>query len=128
MCLLLNNSAVDALVHAVDHDGEKEAEDGPDVLEVDPVVHKSVVLVQVVAFWVIAEFGFVHDSDKPSNVDGETNSNKVVHFEEKTEGTLLHLVDLGEKFNELVHALHAKIDKHEPVDVLHVCCRVFVVR
>ena len=37
--LLLDYSLVDTLVHAVNHDGEDETEDGPDVLEEDPVIH-----------------------------------------------------------------------------------------
>ena len=102
--MLPDNSVVDTLVHAVNHDGEQEAEDGPDVLEVDPVVHQSVFLVQIV---VCLELGLVHDVHEPGDVDRESNANEVIHLEEKTEGTLLHLVDLGEKLNELVHALHA---------------------
>jgi hypothetical protein len=125
--LLLDDSVVDALVHAVNHDGEQEAVNGPDVLEVDPVVHHSVVLNVALAFSISAEFWLLLGKNKPANINGETDSDEVVHLEEETESTLLHLVDLGEKLNELVHTLHAEINEHKPVDVLHVSCGILVV-
>jgi len=39
-----SDSVVDSLVHAIDHDGEKEAEPDPDELEVNPVIHELVLL------------------------------------------------------------------------------------
>ena len=125
--MLSDNSVVDSLVHAVHHDGEEEAEDGPDVLEVDPSVHELVVLLEGCGLGISSKDWLVHDSDEPADVDGEADSNEVVHLEEETEGTLLHLVDLREKLNELVHTLHAEVDEHEPVDVLHVGGSVLVV-
>lgn len=125
--MLLNNSIVDTLVHAVNHDGDQEAADSPDVLEVDPVVHKSILTVDLLTIFVLAELWLLLGGDEPGDVDSQANSNKVVHFEEKTKGTLFHLVDLGEELDELIHGLHAEVDEHEPVDVLHVSGGILIV-
>lgn len=73
------------------------------------------------------EFERLDSQNEVGNVDGKTNADEVVHLEEETEGTLLHLVDLREKLDELVHTLHAEVDEHEPVNVLHVGGSVLVV-
>jgi len=67
-----------------------------------------------------------HDGNKPADVDGEANADEVVHLEEETESALLHLVDLREELDELVHTLHAEVDEHQPIDVLHVSGSVLV--
>ena len=124
-----SDSVVDSLVHAVNHDGEKEAEPDPDELEVDPVVHELVLLGKFQVLWSLlssAKFEGLDTEDEVSNVDRKANSNEMVHLKEETEGTLLHLSSLWHELNQLIHGLHGQVNEHEPVDVLHVWYGKFV--
>ena len=122
------DSLIDALVHAVNDDREDETENSPDVLEVNPVIHESVVVFEAFLHALGCLCWRVHNGNKPADVNRKTNADEVVHLEEKTESTLLHLVDLREELNELVHALHTEVDEHEPIDVLHVSGSILILR
>lgn len=76
--LSLDNSLVDAAVHAPDQEREEETDHGPYVLEEDPVVHEFEVTKQAVAVGVILELGLLHHGNKPSAIDGQTDANKVI--------------------------------------------------
>jgi len=62
-------------------------------LEVDPVVHE-LVLSSILNFLIAGEYEWLDSKNEISNVDGKTNADEMVHLEEETEGTLLHLSSL----------------------------------
>jgi len=94
-CILLGNLLVDTTIDAPDNNGEKEGECSPSVLEVDPVSHHVILLLElnllICLFWCNSESGFLYTKNEIAHVESQTNSNKFVDFEEKTKCSLLEL-------------------------------------
>jgi len=76
------------VIDAPDDQSEDEGECGPTVLEVDPVSHKMVLLLElnllVSLFWCNSESSFLDTKNEIAHIESQTNSNKFVDFEEKT--------------------------------------------
>ena len=53
---------------------------------------------------------------EPGDVEGQNNSNKVVHLEEKAESTLLKLVNDGKELDHFVHASKTEVNEKQPID------------
>ena len=102
------------------YDCEEEWEEWIDILKQDIVIHSIEVILIVIINQCHDLFNiFALHKHKPSDVNCQTEANNVIHFKKETKSSFFHLVDSWKKFDHFIHNVHAKVDEHQPVNILH---------